>query len=671
MILKDTLDFCGIRTALIVDDAIDDVPLAADLAVREAWSSFNDDLTNEQLALIKAKYSAEEDFSIKITRDEYVAAVWSLREELGEVSEPLFQDYISSRQADLQYVNLICDHLSQLGIACSQRGRFFEDIAQDVDLIVIDLYLGGAQTKEAYDHSKQLLKAAIEKRSSSPPLVLLMSRNHSLKASRDDFRDEVGLIDSGFRILQKSDLKTPQILDRQLERLARNAADTRKLALFFNSLKVGIENASVRTLQAMRRLKLSDISQIQQLLLQFEGEPTGSYLVDIFDRLLQHEIEADNDIIVSATNLNAFTEAQHPTPYVAGSPQLQDLVQRTLTQNFQRLSLRTSPDYPVAFGDVLLVTTPNDLENSGNKKDRNDETVATLFPGDLKNGDVLVALTPACDLQRGAAPRVMLLVGKINHLDRKTWISRSDARTPAIKINDETVWIKWDLKHINTVPWDQLRKAFTSGTISLVARLREAHALELQQKLLAGLGRVGLVAPLPATFPVSVQAFVPDSEGIPRILDIPALNDEAVCFVGRDKDSNTILKLMITEDGCDGLEDALQKLPDSDIAPDSLKAINHIRSTTELGSLLISGINISSLNNTPIMSIAATGTHGVTHMARIYWKQTVPDTPLMTRDLKTSGVILSISDIEQKPGSPSLTDVIQLKEIQLAADKQL
>ena len=55
--------------------------------------------------------------------------------------------------------------------------------------------------------SKNLLTKSLETRVKNPPLVILMSRSENLEAKRDEFRDDVGLIDSGFRILRKAELE--------------------------------------------------------------------------------------------------------------------------------------------------------------------------------------------------------------------------------------------------------------------------------------------------------------------------------------------------------------------------------------------------------------------------------------------------------------------------------
>jgi hypothetical protein len=266
---------------------------------------------------------------------------------------------------------------------------------------------------------------------------------------------------------------------------------------------------------------------------------------------------------------------------VAGSAELQDLVQRLLTQNEQRLRLPGSLDAVVTFGDVLRLPADADAER----------LKRALLVG-LTADQVLLVLTPACDLQRSAAPRILVLVGMVQPLRAKDWSYGDDARTPSIKIGGELHWVKWNLKHIDTVSWAQLEKALESGDIRIVARLRDAHALEVQQRVLSGLGRVGLVSPLPATFPVEVEAFYATGDGRPARLEIAALNDGAVCFVGRDENGNQVIKLVMTEGSCDGIREAMAALTEENVAEAARKAFVHITSTPDLRRMLESGVDL-------------------------------------------------------------------------------
>lgn len=647
MKLRDLLAEKGIRRALVVDDVCDSIPTANDIGpANEAWPIFNDDLLEVHKAKITDAYppATNRRFDELIADDGYVAAIWNLRDYLGEICNPLFETYISDQDSDRRYIELALAKLRVLGLECETSGRNFTAAAQSIDLILIDLFFNKTQDDSALDESKDKLKLALSTRRENPPLVILMSRSTRLDAKRDEFRDYVGLLDSAFRIIKKSDLENNDRLERQLERLVENAVDSRKLATFFCALEKGMARATDRTLELLRKLRLSDIGQIQQLLLSVEGEPTGSYLVDVFDRILQHEIERESTIINAALDLNEFSTANHPPPYIAGSPELQVIVERILAQNAERLRLPGALEASVAFGDILKMTETADVDR-----------LKSVLLVDTGPDKVMLILTPACDLQRGGAPRILLLVGTLKSLGVHDWSYKGDARTPVISIGNKLSWIQWNLKHIDTVSHDQLGQVFENGDLAVVARLREAHALELQQRVLSGLGRVGMVATLPATFPVNLEAYYANTEGVPTRLEVPALSEEgAVCFVGRDHDANQVLQLIMTEHCCDGIIDALVLLDSTQVSEEAKKAFTHVSTTPDLRHMLTSGINLKGIGKEKWSYIKSlTGAElGVPNMGLIGWNHTVTVEALNRKDLNKAGIIILVKDLEddQAPG---------------------
>ena len=651
MTLAELLADRGIRNALIVDDACDPAPTAADMrSAAGEWEIFNDDLEPHHRAVIEAAYpgSAGRRFDELIVDDRYVATVWAIRDQLDGLAEPLFEIYDANQAADLGYVDMAKAKLEALGLACETKGRAFAQDELTADVVIIDLYFGGGQDDAALDQSKKLLATAIAPRLGDPPLVILMSRSERLDSKRDEFRDDVRLVDSGFRIIRKSDLEAGEVLDRQLERLAQNAVDTRRLARFLYALEQGIAEAASRTIGLMRKLKLSDIGQIQQLLLDVEGEPPGSYLVDVFDRVLQNEIEGQNDIIDAAIALNGFSSAQHPPPYVAGSSDLQELVARLLTQNEERLKLPGSVDGLVTFGDLLRpCPAAQGVE-------------APKLPVDLPADGIMLVLTPVCDLQRSGAPRILLLVGKVKELAAKDWSYGADARTPAVRIDGELHWVKWNLKHVDTVSWEQLERALEAGAVKIAARLREAHALELQQRVLSGLGRVGLVAAMPATFPVEVEAYVPGLDGVPSRLDVPALADGAVCYVGRDEEGNQNLRLVLTEGGCDGLDHAISSVDPQMVAETARTALGHIKASGDLSRMLTAGLDLKGVGADAWFLIPSeTGAaQNIPKMGLIAWNFAISPEPLHAKQLNKAGIILLLKDATAE-GAVGLNDAIR------------
>ncbi len=640
MSLIDLLSARGIRTALIVDDVYDAVPTAADIEpTNESWTNFVDDLTVEQRARIVEEYPAVADMTFDqcVNDDQYVATIWSLREELGEIVSQLFEVYIADQSSDEDYVNIVKNKLEELGLTVSTAGRQFSGLVANADLVIIDLFFSKAQDPDSLNSSKEQLKSAIQPRLANPPIVILMSRSSRLESKREEFRDEVGLLDSGFRILRKDDIGESEQLELLLERLAENYDDSHSLARLFNALEMGITQSARKTLTLLRKLRLSDIGQIQQLLLNAEGEPAGSYLVDVFDRVLQHELEGDVGIIQAAVALNGFSAASHPPPYVSGSADLQELVQRVLTQNENRLQLAGSLESSVAFGDLLRMSPGVDTEDLQRK-----------LHVEIAYENILLVLTPACDLQRGAAPRILLLVGAIKPLTIRDWSYGEDARTNAIRIDGELCWIKWNIKHVDTISKPKLNEALGIGEVKLVGRLREGHALELQQRVLSGLGRVGQMATLPATFPVRLEVFYPDVNGRLHSLEVPDLEDGAVCFAGRGSNGGQMLRLVMTEVVCDGVLAAIANLNEEHVAERAHNALRHIKSSPDLRRLLTQGIDLKGVNDKNWKEIASeTGAqNGVSKMGLIAWNYAVPDEPLQGGSLAKSGIIFLIHDAE-------------------------
>jgi len=649
MTLAELLAERDIRRALVVDDSCDVVPTAVDMRVAgDEWATFSDDLTEKHEELIAEHYPPARDrrFDELIEDDAYVRVVWELRDQLDGLADVLFEIYDANQAADTRYVNLVVEHLNALGITVETGGRSFADQEITADLVVIDLYFGSGQDDASMVESKNLLTMALRTRLKDPPLVILMSRSENLEARRDEFRDDVGLIDSGFRILRKADLEEGTRFTVQLERLAQNKTETLRLARFFAALNDGATHAARNALVLMRRMKLSDIVQIQQLLLDVEGEPTGSYLVDVFDRVFQHELEGERNIIEAAVSLNEFSTAQHPPPYLAGSAELQELVARTLTQHSERLKLPGSAESLVSFGDLLRVV-PSDVAKT--------DGATSMSPDSIR-----LVLTPACDLQRRAAPRVLLLVGSLKELTPQTWSYGSGARTPAIALDGATYWVQWDLKHVDTASWDELDKQFANGTLKMVARLRESHALELQQRVLAGLGRVGLVSPLPATFALEVEAYYLDTEGVPARLAVPGLDDGAVCFVGRDERGNQNVRLVLTERGCDDLETAISEVNPQLVAERARKALSHTRESSDLRQILSSGLVLKSLGAEGWKEIdSLTGNDsGVPKMGLVAWGYTQPLVALESRYVSKAGVIIVVRPAPGE-GAAVIADVVR------------
>lgn len=244
--LQDALNERAISKVAIVDDCIDEIPLANDLTdVDAAWANFHDDWNDEIEAAVRTEYSGDlaEPFDLR-QEDAYIGALWKKRTDLGDGIKPVFEGYESKQRYDLKAIDQLETHLTDLGLAVERHGRDFVDAAKQADLIVIDLFLGAAQDADASRLSKERLSEIVADKQAEMPPVLLFSNSTRLSENRESYRDEANLLESGFRILRKDELETPAPLYRQLERLAKKRDETRLLASFFIALERSLVEAS-------------------------------------------------------------------------------------------------------------------------------------------------------------------------------------------------------------------------------------------------------------------------------------------------------------------------------------------------------------------------------------------------------------------------------------------
>lgn len=569
MTVSELLVDRNLTTALIIDDAYDTQPLAKDLAGDdEAWNTFIADISPQREVIVEIFPGYQHMTSDELrTSDAFVSAMWRSKDAIGEeIWSTLFDDYSRASAGDRNFLKALEEKLKALGINCVPSGRQLPPDAQQVPLIFADLFLGATQDANDVSESVNKLRALLKGREDNPPVVILMSRSQRLMDRTADFRDRAGLLGALFRVSSKEGLITDSNLEKLLRRMAQHRPDALRVAKFLKSWEDGLDEAKRQFMVSVRRLDLSDYVQVRQVLLNFEGQPLGSYLLDIFDRVLQYEIEGNSGTIIAAEDLNNIDPESYAVPYIARSADLQHLVYRTIAQNPERLKVRaTDCDAPVGFGDLLVATQTSspDLKEVEGKAGDSQACTATAQE---KLPDALLVLTPACDLVRdGGASRVLLVGGIISPLDPRSWNYKESPapKTPILEIDtNHRVWIKWNVKDLRMLKPNEIAALLKEGgPYKVTARLRESNALEIQQKVLSSMGRIGLLAPMPATFEVNVRAYYQGSDGTPHDYDVPVLAREGgVCFVGRDKDGEKNTRLILTEQAIDDLMAAIGKL---------------------------------------------------------------------------------------------------------------
>ena len=549
MELRKLLEDSGIRKAIVIDDVFDDVPLPDELNEGD-WSNFFDDLDedgNRFLADQYPRYEEDPPDALRVSQ-EFIALVWKNRTRLPQAAyDHLFREYEDTKIAERTRLDQLVSALESLDLTCTKMGRELDEGAKKAELLFVDLFLGFRQSEGDMNWAIQRVKELVNGREHDPPLVVLMSRSSRLQEHRDKFRDEAGLLGSTFRVVSKADLASEGTLETVLTRLAMHYQDAKRVAGFVHAWDTGLDQARKNFIQVLRRLDLSDLGQVRALLLESETQKLGEYLLDVADGALQHEIEGDSNTIGAALELNKIDLSKYPAPHLVGSPDLQDLVHRMTFLHSDRLRLSKEEDkVQLQFGDLLRWKSAD---------------------GAAFSDDVSLVVTPACDLvrNRNGVERVMLLSGKLRDLEPKDWSYKRDpVRTPIVILPDEDrKWIEWDLKDVKALSWSELDDLFDEQKrLSRIGRLREVYAIEIQQMLLADLGRIGRPANLPVSFPVDVSFFYTATDSKARKLDVEEI-ESATCYVGRDTGSKSVHRLILTEQACDHIERALCAIDDN------------------------------------------------------------------------------------------------------------
>lgn len=137
-----------------------------------------------------------------------------------------------------------------------------------------------------------------------------------------------------------------------------------------------------------------------------------------------------------------------------------------------------------------------------------------------------------------------------------------------------------------------LKASSADGRYGLHLRLRESHALELQQRLLAEMGRIGLVAHMPGTFPVRVEAHYNSPEGLKKY-DLEVTEREGgVCYVGRDEEGKEQTRLIMTEAAIDELLAKIDALSPNNVHEKTKPALAQLQKAKALSSELRRGLTV-------------------------------------------------------------------------------
>ena len=504
----------GIRSAIIVDDGYDVVPQVDELRDEAGWDNFIDDVQAGQEDRITAFYpefDAENRDNLK-EEQRFIAALWENRERVGDLLSDLFENYERRVASNAPFLQSAEAALDALGIPFTTHGRDFVDAAISADLIVIDLFLGINQDSEDREVTVKLLKDAIKKRNGSLPSIVLMSQIPSIDELAKNFRNDVPLHASAFRYIRKKDLSVPGRIQGLILTLAAHRSDSQALATFVDTWKKKAKVAVEETAASLRKIDIDDLQHIRTMLLRFEGINTSSYMLDVFDRVLQYQIEAHDEVVKAACKLDEMVD--NPPPLmISNDRDTLAILEQTLFVNPARQNHATGAVWPVTFGDVI------------GPRPGAPEKPRGFFGG--RKDLVFFVVSPECDLIRADKLKTVLLVaGKLEELGMaKPVLGVSGNTTPILNYDGVGVGrfqVIWDFGNLSTIGLSRANGLLKEGgDATVIGRLRDIAALGLRQQLLGNLGRVGEMAPIPRSFAFSAELYIPQQDETASRLDLP------------------------------------------------------------------------------------------------------------------------------------------------------
>ena len=504
----------GIRSAIIVDDGYDEIPQVAELLDENSWESFFDDTQGVEAKRVQALfpgYDPDNRQELK-SNQEFVDALWQDRETIRELLGGLFDVYEQKVESDRPFLEAAEGALAELEIKFQKCGRDFVEAAIGADLIVIDLFLGIQQGAQDRQFTVARLKEVIERRENSPlPSIVLMSQVLGIDELAKDFRKDVKLHASAFRHIRKSDLSKSGRMQGLILTLASHRSDSQALATFVETWEAKAIDAVHVAAGTLRKIDIDDLHHIRSMLLRFEGLNTSSYMLDVFDRVLQYEIESHSAVLKAALRLDHM--ADDPPPLmISNDRDTYTVLEQTLFVNPKRRAHTTGAEWPIAFGDVLGPKLGVPVKLRG------------LFSG--RTDLVFFVASPECDLIRKDGLRTCLLVaGSLNEIDMtKPGLALTAKTTPVItKDEGQRFQVDWDFGNLHTINLAQVKRLLHKdrGYVSIIARLREGSALSLRQQLLSNIGRVGELAPLPRSRQFRAYLHAPLQEGGTRPIPMP------------------------------------------------------------------------------------------------------------------------------------------------------
>lgn len=551
-----------INEVTIIDDAYDNVPKAAEIR-SENWNLFLDEIDHESSLLITELLSIE-DYDEEVVNshkndDSFIANLWAQRERLStRVKTLLFKDYIIDQEgkiAQLEPLETIFRVSLDTQVRCLGRSSDFTQL--QTRLVFIDLFLGITGEEEAIAQAIRIIKNITNIDPQSPPLVVLMSSSPRLTSKRDVFRDDGQLLGCQFRSIEKSLFSDLNTFLSEMHELISSYPDSLKLNKFILAWEQALERQRQGFLRSVRKLDLTDYADLKRLILDAEGEALGDHLIDVYHTYFHHFLESDKDLLDAGHALNSLEFKIYPPSHFLPTEEIKPILDASIFENAKRLNHElqvtgTSHLASIQLGDIFI---SREIHPDGNR-------------------EALVVLTQACDLQQDNAKSILLINGKLKPYTIGNYRVPNASRTPIIEIDSSFFVIDWDENWPITWSLSSLDDLLgTTGKYLKIRRFRSLYGLQLQQRFIGNLGRVGTPSSMQATWPVGLSVFYRNfTKQACNLIDISIEDAFAACIAGRGKNEK-LENIIIYPEAVKKICNTILKLENGDMLPANLETL--------------------------------------------------------------------------------------------------
>ncbi len=545
MNIAETLKRHGLRSAVIVDDAYE-LPRANHLTPQDRGQLLNlvrDDDANAE-ALVGVFPEIDPDIDDQVTNllasDETVQRIWSAIE--GELAwcRPVFTDFESRRATKRAPLLPLEQYLQELGVPFDMLPTWdAERPADDIGILFVDFFLDTDDADEALVRSVRVASKFAERTGSNPtfrPMVFLISsRSNRARRVQENFRTLSKIRGSFFRFIDKDDLRK-EIFEPRLKAALTGYGP----GMRFDDYLSEFENAATAAIQRLRDLELTDLSLLNLLRIEGEGERLGAYLNWLLTEAVSGGVQSSEALHEVASRLESGVNHPLDGHNVAARNLLFDIY----TDAVFRYDVRDRSSYArrheVGFGDIFVhryaAEAPRPLYSVSRRAGR---MVRPLSYQRRASTRYLAVITPSSDLLRQTDPNfpVLCSIGKLGserytdirellklELEREKERKGDNPKVPHIlrlKEGSEAVYrvVKWETKGTCTVPIETLK---TGRDFTRIARMQLLFAHELKQQCLNSLGRVGvpvrptIVSAMDASVKINIAAGAVtfDTEGV-------------------------------------------------------------------------------------------------------------------------------------------------------------